>query len=1010
MSFLHTPGSRKRTFGGKSFGVIFSTLLCSALSAAAFANEPNTLPSPAAKKHKTYIVQLADKPLIAYEGNITGLAATKPQKNRKLDFSSSPIKHYAAFLAERRNDALAAVPGARKVHDYEVAFNGFAAQMTASQAELLRDRKDVVGIWEDRLMKPQTNSTYSYLGLDNTPGPWLLGATGEDVVIGVIDSGIHPEHPSLEDTRTPKRGNRGRPILYDAVPESFSGAGCDFGNTEFNSDDLPFDCNNKLVKAEAFSSGFLSVNSLADYEFLSARDADGHGTHTATTAAGNFGVEGIMQGEATGTLSGVAPRARVAVYKVCWDAPDPDDSGCFSSDSMAAIDQAVKDGVDVINFSVGGASTTFNGPDDIAFLYAADAGVFVAVSAGNSGPGNETIGTPSGVPWVTSVGATEDNQSFGTGLEVSAPGSLAGIFEGLEGSGPARLADNGTISGTVVSAEPLDGCTPLTNSEAMAGNIALIIRGACAFTDKYNNAAAAGASAIVVFNDGAAPDRMDPITMSADGTSIPGIMIRHPDGMTLAGSGDVSGSLSAEIQVSRDNRIAGFSSRGANAGAPDIIKPDIAAPGVSIVAGISPVGSGETFGALSGTSMASPHIAGVMALLKQAHPEWTPAMARSALMTSARQNMKKSFGETAADPFDIGAGMVQPANAFFPGLVYDAGLYDYYAFLCGAENQPQMMPDSDCEYLEGYGFSTDSSDLNLPSIGIAELVGSQTITRRVTSVAKGTQWYWAEVDAPAGVQVQVSPRILRLKEGETATFEVTFTATAEAAMGEWAFGSLSWSQGLRKVRSPIAVRPVPISAPVSVSAEGTAGSLNIPVVFGYDGSFSAAVNGLAVGAPFPGYVEDGDYTVVIFEIPEGTSLSRIALFDADVGAGDGSDDLDLQVLGPDTSGFPLVGSSGSPTSAEQVDLVNPTPGIYAALVVDYASAAGATPYTLFNFNLQGDAGNTRVDGPASASVGSTGNLYLEWDGLPAGTRALGMLQHQNDSGVIAATEVMINTR
>ena len=991
-----------RFFGGCIVGLTFSLQ--------AQASDDADLPVRHDINKKTYIVQLVDKPLIAYEGNIQGFAATKPQKNHKLDFSSNAIKHYAEFLRTRKDEALNAVGNVRKLHDYEVAFNGFAAQMTAKQAEQLRNRKDVLGVWEDQLMKPQTNSTYGYLGLNNFPGPWLLGATGEDVVVGIIDSGIHPEHPSLEDTRTPKRGHMGRPMLYDAPPESFDSEDCEFGNTEFNPADLPFSCNNKLLSAKAFSEGFLSINTLADYEFLSARDADGHGTHTATTAAGNFGVEGMVNGESTGVLSGVAPRARVAVYKVCWDAPDPDNSGCFSSDSMAAIDQAVADGVDVINYSVGGASTQFTGPDDIAFLFAADAGVFVATSAGNSGPGSETIGTPSGVPWITSVGASEDNESFGTGVQVDAPSELAGILEGLQGSGPVQLTDTGVISTEIVNAEPLDACAPLTNAAAVEGKIALVIRGACAFSDKYNQAAAAGARAIVVFNDGAGPDRIDPITMSAPDTTIPGIMIRHPDGAALAAVASASGSLSPEIQVSRDNRIAGFSSRGANAGAPDIIKPDIAAPGVNILAGVSPVGTGEIFGALSGTSMASPHIAGVMALLKQAHPDWSPAMARSAMMTTARQNLKKSFGEVSADPFDIGAGMVQPANAFFPGLVYDAGLYDYLAFLCGAEYQTAIVPAGDCRYLADSGFSLDSSDLNLPSIGIAELVGSQTISRRVTSVEKGVRWYWAEVEAPQGIQVDVSPRILRLREGETATYQVTFTATEDAALGDWAFGALSWSQGFRKVRSPIAVRPVPIATMASVAGEGASGTLSIPLAFGYDGAYNASVNGIAEGIPVLSAVDDGLDDLQFFEVPEGTSFSRFALFDADVGAGDGSDDLDLQVLGPQHLGWPLVGSSGTPTSAEQVNMYNPEPGLYAVFVVDYASAAGPTPYTLYNFNLQGNNGNTQLDGPAAASVGATGTLQLEWMGLSGGTRALGIIQHENGSEIIGTTEVSISTR
>jgi len=969
-------------------------------------------PNPGKEKRKVYIVQLAEEPLAAYGGHIPGLAATKPSASRKLNPQSSQYQSYAGFLASRRQQALAAVPGARKIYDYKTAFNGFAAQMTASEAETLRARKDVLGVWEDRLLKPHTNSTPDFLGLTGIHGPWLWGVTGEDVVIGVIDSGIHPEHPSLADVPTPKRGDRGRRIPYDAAPESFTGTGCDFGNTDANEEDQPFECNNKLLKAQSFSESFLNSNTLADYEFLSARDADGHGTHTATTAGGNYGVAAEIDGESRGIVSGMAPRARIAVYKVCWDAPDPDDSGCFSSDSMAAIDQAVADGVDVINFSVGGPSTTFNGPDDIAFLFAADAGVFVSVSAGNEGPGPETIGAPSGAPWVTSVAAAEDDESFGTGLQVDAPAEIAATYEGLEGSGPVALADSGAISAAVVAAEPLEACTPLANSDAMAGQIALVIRGGCSFSIKYNEAAAAGAQAIVVYNDGTAADRTDPLVMSAPDTTIPGIMIRHGDGELIASAADTAATLSPEIQIARADRIAEFSSRGANAGAPDIIKPDVTAPGVGIIAGTSPVlGGGNLFASQNGTSMSSPHVAGIMALLKQVHPDWTPAMAKSALMTTARTNLRKSFGPDAADPFDMGAGMVQATLALFPGLVYDAGFPDYLAFLCGAENQPSLVDPATCDALEAEGFSLDSSNLNLASIAVGELVGSQTITRKVTNVAPGTGWYWAWVDAPQGVDVQVSPRFMHLRKGETASYTVTFTATDNAVLGDWAFGSLTWSSlaGFHSVRSPIAVRPVPISAPAELSGSGTEGSLNFDVQFGYSGAYQVNINGLAEGVPFPGAVEDGGDNLIFFTIPEGTDLARVALFDEDVGAGDGSDDLDLQVFGPGPD-FPLVGSSGNATSQEEVNIPSPEPGEYAVFVIDFASAAGPTPYTLFNFNLSGDGGNTVLSAPSTAEVGASGGVSVEWMGLAPGGRALGVLSHGNGSQVFAETELLIDTQ
>lgn len=978
---------------------------------------PNTLAQRAAprdaKSRKIYIVQLADKPLAAYAGTVPGLAATAPGKSRKLNPNSAQYRSYANFLSSRRQRALASVPGARAVHEYQVAFNGFAALMTEQEARALKTRTDVLGVWEDELLKPHTNSTPDFLGLSDKHSPWFYRLTGEDVVVGIIDTGIHPEHPSVADVHTPVRGNRGRKIPYGPPPASFSGSGCEFGNSEFNPGDAPFTCNNKLLKAQYFADSFLSVHSLAEYEFLSARDADNHGTHTATTAAGNYGVTAEIGGQPVGNVSGMAPRARIAVYKVCWSAPDPDDSGCFSSDSMAAIDQAVLDGVDVINFSIGGGSTNFNGPDDIAFLFAADAGVFVAVSAGNDGPGAGTIGTPSGVPWVTSVAASEDDRQFGSGLLVSAPAEVAATYEALEGSGPVRLTDSGAISGALVPAEPLEACGPLDNAAQMAGQVALVMRGTCAFSDKYNWAAAAGAEAIVVFNDGTAPDRMDPLVMGAPDTGIPGVMIGFQDGQLLAASPQATANLSPEILVPRVDRIATFSSRGANGGAPDIIKPDLTAPGVGILAGVSPVTTGGAlFGNLSGTSMASPHVAGVMALLKQAYPEWTPAMAKSALMTSARHNLRKSFGPSAADPFDIGAGFMQPDAAFAPGLVYDAGLADYFAFLCGATEQPQMVGAATCDSLAAGGLSLDSSDLNLASIGVANLMHSKTITRRVTSVAPGHKWFYASVEAPTGVDVSVSPSVIKLKRGQTASFQVTFTVNQQAVLGEWRFGALTWSTpgGGFSARSPLAVRPVPLIAPDGLDASGTAGAANFDVQFGYSGAYQVQVNGLAQGMPFPGAVADGDADLIFFEVPEGTNLMRVALFDEDVGAGNGSDDLDLQVLGPQSAGFPLVGTSGSPTSEESVTLRNPQPGLYAVFVIDYASAPGPTPYTLFNFNLGGDAGNTLVSAPANAVAGNSGNVAVEWEGLAAGTRALGLLQHGDGERVFAETELRINTQ
>ncbi|HSG82675.1 MAG TPA: S8 family serine peptidase, partial [Gemmatimonadota bacterium] len=519
-----------------------------------------------------------------------------------------------------------------------------------------------------------------------------------------------------------------------------------------------------------------------------------------------------------------------------------------------------------------------------------------------------------------------------------------------------------------------------------------------------------------------------PITMFAPGTTIPGVMIGFNDGAlidaTVGGGDTVTGLVGPSISISLDNRIAGFSSRGPNGGAPDIIKPDVAAPGVGILAAetLDPNrvnGGGQPFQFLSGTSMSSPHAAGAFALLKQAHPGWTAAQARSALMTTARQNLQKTFGGDPADPFDIGAGHIVPGKAFDPGLTYDAGFLDYVAFLCGAELQPQIVSPGFCALLESFGFSLDSSDLNLPSIGVAELVGTQTVPRTVTSVTGVTATYNVSVDAPPGIDVVVSPASLTLDPGETATYEVTFTATPAAALEQWAFGSLTWGHGPHAVRSPIAVRPFPFAAPAQVGGSGTDGTLSFDIQFGYAGDYTAGTHGLVPADEQAGNVVDdpandintalGTGVGVTFHfvnVPAGTDVARFALFDEDT---DGNDDLDLYVFGPDSAGFPFVGGSGSPTSAEQVDLLFPAPGVYIAVVHGWQTDGPDANYQLSSWAFGPDVGNMTVTAPGAAAIGPAG-VTVDWSGLGAGTRYLGAVSHSDGGGLIGLTTILIDTR
>ena len=965
----------------------------------------------AAKSH-VYIVMMKDDPAVAYEGDITGYKATKPAKGTKINPNSASAKKYAGYLNSTHDSALSAVGAGEKIYSYSYALNGFAAVLTSAQVEALRARDDVLHVWQDEIRQPTTDSTPDYLGLTGEGGVWDLEGKGEDIIVGIIDTGIWPEHPSFSDQIdfSDATGSSGkRSLAYGRPPADWYGS-CQTGE-RWSQDN----CNNKLIGARFYPDGFSAHghSGLLVSEFLSPRDSDGHGSHTASTAAGNEGPLNTLNGL---PVSGMAPRARIAAYKVCWE-PRVGDGGCAGADSAAAIDQAVADGVDVINFSIGGGSTVFASPDDIAFLFAADAGVFVATSNGNSGPGAQTTGTPAGVPWITAVGATQDNEVFALSLDVS--GDLDDSYFALEGAGDVSF--DADVSGDMVPAEPLDGCTPLTNE--IGGEIALVIRGTCAFTTKYNNAEAAGASAIIVYNDGADAGRVDPIVMSAPGTNIPGAMIGFNDGAliesTVSGGGSVTGTIGPGTKISQDNRIAGFSSRGPNGGAPDVIKPDVAAPGVSIIAAetLEPnanAGGGVPYQSISGTSMASPHVAGTFALLKEAHPDWSAAMAKSALMTSARQNLKKTLEDDAADPFDIGAGAIVPAGAFAPGLVYDAGFFDYLAFTC--DNNVQLVSDGSCAFLVSLGFPTDGSDLNLASIGVADLLGTQTVTRTVTSVSPDGTTFTAAVDAPAGIDVVVTPAVFSLNEGESQTFTAEFTVNG-APGGEWAFGALTWNNdsGQSPARSPIAVRPLLFNADAEVDASGTPGSVDISVDFGYTGDYTAVLSGMAEAAAIPGNVSAAEGLDILCADLPALDHMRFATFDEDTTT-PGADDIDIRLFAVDNcTDFNVlgqIGGSGGATSAEVIDVADSAPGGY-AFVIDYFAAASGSDidYKAFIYFVLGDEGNAIVSAmPASAVEGTSGTVTVDYAGLTGGTRHLGVVQHEDAGGEIARTIIDIDTQ
>ena len=505
-----------------------------------------------------------------------------------------------------------------------------------------------------------------------------------------------------------------------------------------------------------------------------------------------------------------------------------------------------------------------------------------------------------------------------------------------------------------------------------------------------------------------------------DNHVIPTSHVDDPDGEAIAAyieaeGDDAAATLSAGSAApnpsARDMTV--FSSRGPNGDAEDIIKPDVTAPGAQILAGNSPVAflgaQDELFQAIQGTSMSSPHVAGVGALLVGEHPDWSPAMVRSALVTTGSQDVQKEDDATPADPFDFGGGHIDPVPAADPGLVYDAGLVDYLRFLCG--DGELSATGATCT---GVG-SIDPSDLNQASIGIGQLAGIQTVTREVTNVGDDAT-YAAFVDEPPGVDVSVSPAVLTLEAGDSAEYEVTFTTTDDAVFDEWVFGALTWSDGAgHDVRSPLAIRPAMISAPEEVSGTGTSGSLEYDVTFGYYGAFETPVHGLVPATTEAGNVVDDPEDEIEIALETGVGITehtitvaagtlhlRAATFDGET---DGDDDLDLYLIDPDGN---RVDESAGATAQEQVDVVNPVAGDWTLVVHGWETDGADSNYTLFTWLVDSaDAGNMTVTAPAVAVLGATETVTVAWSGLTAGTRYLGIVGYSNGTSEIGGTLVSI---
>ncbi|KAI4329074.1 hypothetical protein L6164_021376 [Bauhinia variegata] len=692
------------------------------------------------------------------------------------------------------------------LYTYNRAVHGFSVRLSASQAAKLRHIPGVLSVLPDQIRHLHITHTPDFLGLADNFGLWPNADYADDVIVGVLDTGIWPERRSFTDSD------------LSPVPASWKGV-CE------TSREFPHSaCNRKIIGARTFYKGYESYLERPideSVESKSPRDTEGHGTHTASTAAGSVVQNASLFHYAQGDARGMATKARIAAYKICWKL------GCFDSDILAAMDQAVADGVHIISLSVG---ATGHAPqydhDSIAIgtFGAAQHGVLVSCSAGNSGPGPSTAVNIA--PWILTVGASTVDREFPADVVLGDGRTFGGVslYYGDE-LHDVKLplvyaADCGSRYCYMGSLE----------SSKVQGKIVVCDRGGNARVEKGSAVKLAGGLGMILANTEDSGEEL-----LADAHLIAATMVGQTAGdqikqyinvseyptATIVFKGTVIGSSPAAPKV------AAFSSRGPNFQTPEILKPDVIAPGVNILAGwTGKVGPTDLdidrrrveFNIISGTSMSCPHVSGIAALLRKAYPKWSPSAIKSALMTTAYnvdnagKNIRDLGSGKESTPFIHGAGHVDPNRALNPGLVYDLDTDDYLAFLCSIGYDSKRISVFTREPLSldtCAGRLTSPGDLNYPSFSVLfdsnkDLIKHKRVVTNVGSKVDAV--YIVTVNAPPGVEVSVSPSKLAFSaENQTQAYEVTFAKGVGYAYSA-SYGSIEWTDGIHHVRSPIAVR------------------------------------------------------------------------------------------------------------------------------------------------------------------------------------------------------------
>ncbi|CAI9783788.1 unnamed protein product [Fraxinus pennsylvanica] len=707
------------------------------------------------------------------------------------------------------------------IYSYKSSINGFAALLTPDEAFKLSEIEEVLSVLRSQSTKYslQTTRSWEFSGLQQLQGSkgfqlkedlLLKSRYGQNVIVGMLDSGVWPESKSFSD-----EGMRPYPSSWKGI--------CQSGDA-FNSSN----CNKKIIGARYYIKGYEAhygpLNRTLDYR--SPRDKDGHGTHTASTVGGRR-VQNVsaLGGFARGTASGGASLIRLAIYKVCWAMPGrgkEEGNTCFMEDMLAAMDDAIGDGVDVLSISIGRKDPVSFNEDGIAIgaLHAIKKNIVVACSAGNFGPEPATLSNTA--PWIITVGASSIDRKFlapivlGNGMKIEGQTVTPYKME----KKMYQLVYAAQIVNADVPKNISGQCLPGSLSpNAAKGKIVLCLHWNGTRVGKGWEVKRAGGIGFILGDS-----RTSGAELVADAHILPATGVNYKNALKILNYIHSTKTPMAyivpattELESKPAPFMASFTSRGPSTVSPNILKPDITAPGLNILAAWSEASSPTKldqdhrvvkYNILSGTSMSCPHIGATSALLKAIHPSWSSAAIRSALITSAELNnnlgkpITDAFGKP-ADPFQFGSGHFRPTKAADPGLVYDASYMDYLLFLCsiGIKNLDSSFK---CPIKPPF-----PSNLNYPSLAIPKLNGTSTVERRVTNVGSSKSVYFVKVKPPPGFSVKVSPSILFFNHiGQRKTFTITVKANkVNKGMGKdkYAFGWYTWFDGIHNVQSPIAV-------------------------------------------------------------------------------------------------------------------------------------------------------------------------------------------------------------